>query len=267
MKTEKEIWKEYPLDFEFEGQYRIEVSNLGRLKTYSSLYPDGYLVKGSMQQGFLCLRANLKKKRAPKDVEKISALQESIDALNQTIKSKAGHQEFIEEVKALREQRDELIQKRKKLNHKINKKRSIYMCILFHKAVAQLFLPPNTNPEAKFVIHKDYDKLNNRADNLAWATQEEVNERYYKHPKVILREFKKQFLGEDYKPRVNANKLTEADVLTIKTRLKKGYTLRKLAKQFGVSDMQIHRIKTEENWAHVKLLEDVIEETKNKEKK
>jgi hypothetical protein len=33
---------------------------------------------------------------------------------------------------------------------------------------------------------------------------------------------------------------------------KKQPTLKALAKQFKVSDMQIHRIKTGENWSHVR---------------
>lgn len=263
MFTEKEIWKEYPLNLEFEGYYRVEVSNKGRVKTFSSMHPDGFLVKGSMQQGFLCLRANLKKARTPKDVEKLNEIQTKIDDLNEDIRQNKNAVELAEKVSEMRQNRDALVQKRKKLNHAINKKRNINYCLLFHKAVAELFLEPNERPEAKFVIHKDYDKLNNHFNNLQWATQEEVNERYKKHPKVILREFKKQFL-DDYKPNVRATKLSEEDVLVIKTKLKKGYTLRKLAKQFGVSDMQIHRIKTEENWSHVKLLEEVIKSEKTK---
>jgi uncharacterized protein YjcR len=40
----------------------------------------------------------------------------------------------------------------------------------------------------------------------------------------------------------------------IKRKLLNGKTrLKMIAKQFGVSDMQIHRIKTGENWSHVKI--------------
>ena len=35
--------------------------------------------------------------------------------------------------------------------------------------------------------------------------------------------------------------------------LKEKKTLKAIAKKFNVSDMQIHRIKTKENWAHVKI--------------
>jgi methylphosphotriester-DNA--protein-cysteine methyltransferase len=51
-------------------------------------------------------------------------------------------------------------------------------------------------------------------------------------------------------------KLTAAKVKLIKTALfksKKQPTLKALAKKFKVSDMQIHRIKTGENWGHIKV--------------
>ena len=52
--------------------------------------------------------------------------------------------------------------------------------------------------------------------------------------------------------------LEENDVLFIKSKLgKKGVTMKKLAHQFGVSEMQIHRIKTGENWSHVKTVSEL----------
>jgi len=129
--------------------------------------------------------------------------------------------------------------------------------------VAELFLDQPEDPNQKFVIHIDFDKSNNEVENLAWASQEDINKRVKKHPKMILWEFNKQFM--DKTPKVKSSKLTELDVLTIKKRLKRGYSLRKLSKQFGVSDMQIHRIKTGENWSHVQLLEDIKKEKEDKE--
>jgi hypothetical protein len=48
--------------------------------------------------------------------------------------------------------------------------------------------------------------------------------------------------------------LTEAQVLRIKKKLVNGKsTLKVIADQFGITDMQVHRIKTGENWGHVKV--------------
>ena len=251
-----QVWKEYPINFDFEGYYRVEVSNDGMLKTYSSMYPEGKLIKGSLQGGYLCLRAKLKSKWSAKDLAAIQAIQSDVDFLNEYIKVLIKEPSSTEELAEVREKRDKLVQKRKKLNNKLTNKNTINFSVLFHKAVAELFLDAPANEDQKFVIHKDFDKLNNSVENLEWASQEEINERVKKHPKMILWEFKKQFVDQSMK--VKTSKLSEMDVLTIKTRLKRGYPLKKLAKQFGVSDMQIHRIKTGENWGHVKLLEDVL---------
>ena len=256
----KEIWKEYPLGFVIEGFYKIEVSNLGNVRTFNSRNPNGINIKGSLQGGFNCLRVTFRKERKPADKLKLTEIQSKIDDCNLQIKNTKPKNPEILELRALR---DDLIQQRVKLNLHINKKRAIYYCMLFHRAVAELFLESPESEDYQFIIHKDFDKTNNRAENLAWATQEKVTERYNKHPKVILREFKKQFKEE--KTAIHNGKLTELEVLKIKTKLKKGKTLKEIAKRFGVSDMQIHRIKTGENWSHVKLLEDVVlEENKKK---
>lgn len=256
----KEIWKEYPLDFEFENHYRVEVSNLGNIKTFNSHFPAGRVIKGTVQGGFPIVRIKLFRKRSEADTNKLEALQTEIDDLNSKIKALGNGIRNIAKKTELRKNRDVLVQKRKKLNHRIDKKRVINLGILKHKAVAELFLDAPENEDQKFIIHKDFDKENNKVENLAWASQEELNDRYQKHPKNILFSFRKQFMEE--RPVVGSSKLSENEVLTIKKRLKKGDSLRKLAQRFKVSDMQIHRIKTGENWGHVKLLEDIIEEKK-----
>ncbi len=255
-----EIWKEYPIEAEFEGFYRIEVSSEGRVKTYSKMYPEGKIVRGSVQGGYYCLRSKLRGKWSDKDLKKIQDINDEINQLNIQIKELKSKLDQKDHLVLLRAQRDELIQKRKKVNNKLTNKNTVNLSILFHKAVAELFLEPNTDPEKKFVIHKDFDKTNNVSINLEWASQEDINARVMKHPKMMLWEFKKQFVDETIK--VKTSKLSELQVLTIKRRLKRGHSVKKLAKQFGVSDMQIHRIKTGENWSHVKLLEDIQNEKK-----
>lgn len=48
--------------------------------------------------------------------------------------------------------------------------------IYLHRLVAEFFVK-NTNENATYVIHKDYNRKNNRFDNLLWVTQEVL----YKH--------------------------------------------------------------------------------------
>lgn len=253
-----EVWKEYPINETYEGFYRIEVSNKGNVKTYNSAHPDGKLIKGSTQGGYMCLRSKLRKKWNEKDLLSIQKIQIEIDQLNEQIKSVSKTKENENKLVELRSNRDKLVQKRKKQNTKITNKNTINLCILFHKAVAELFLDSPKSEDQKFVIHKDFDKTNNEVSNLSWASQEEINQRVKKHPKMILWEFNKQFI--DQKPQVRTSKLDEMQVLRIKKRLKRGDSLKHLAKTFNVSDMQIHRIKTGENWGHVKLIEDLKKE-------
>lgn len=48
--------------------------------------------------------------------------------------------------------------------------------IYVHRLVAEFFVK-NDNDDATYVIHKDYDRSNNKYDNLSWVTQEVL----YKH--------------------------------------------------------------------------------------
>lgn len=109
-----------------------------------------------------------------------------------------------------------------------------------HKIVAELFIP---NPEnKKYVLHIDHDKSNNKASNLKWANFAEKN----LHVGAIIRNRE----GRPYK------KLTDTQVMRLKRILldpnrKTRYKI--LARQFGVTEMQLHRIKTGENWGHIKV--------------
>jgi hypothetical protein len=52
--------------------------------------------------------------------------------------------------------------------------------------------------------------------------------------------------------RIGNQKLKESQVKMIKKKLQAGKsTLKTIAQQFGITDMQVHRIKTGENWSHV----------------
>ncbi|MES1217986.1 MAG: HNH endonuclease [Bacteroidota bacterium] len=122
-----------------------------------------------------------------------------------------------------------------------------YFAVLLHRLVAKYFLPKQTTKQ-KFVIHLDHNKENNKYTNLKWATQTEVTEHNKRNPlvKAALKERRENH-------NISWSKLNEAKVLKIKQQLKQKKTLKEIAAKFGVSDMQIHRIKTGENWQHVKL--------------
>ena len=113
-----------------------------------------------------------------------------------------------------------------------------------HKLVAEFFLKKDSD-EKKFVIHLDHDKLNNHWENLKWVTRDEMTIHNRDNPAV----------REKVIPRRTKNyKLTESKVLMIKKMLRSDKNrLKMIAKQFGITHTQLNRIRSGENWGHVKL--------------
>ena len=112
-----------------------------------------------------------------------------------------------------------------------------------HRLVAEHFSSkPSTKHE--FVIHLDHVKDNNKSGNLKWVKHTDQIKHALKDPNVRLRQNPSE-----------GPKLTAGKVKLIKKALKAKAqpTLKALAKQFKVSDMQIHRIKTGENWSHIEV--------------
>lgn len=115
-------------------------------------------------------------------------------------------------------------------------------CFYLHKVVAQLFLK---RPK-EVVIHKEWDKINNIAENLKWATKAESLKHQQNNP-----------LTKHLYYKGNNTKLTEGQVKQIKILLKRGNTPKcRIAKQFSVSETQIKRIKSGENWSYVTIKEE-----------
>ena len=124
-----------------------------------------------------------------------------------------------------------------------------YFAALIHRLVGKYFLPKSSEKQ-KFIIHLDYDKENNYYKNLKWAKQEEVTSHARYNPSVIRA---KENMRNNIRSGSGYNtKLTLAKVNQIKAFLNKGKTLRELSQKYSVSDMQIHRIKTGENWSYIK---------------
>jgi hypothetical protein len=109
-----------------------------------------------------------------------------------------------------------------------------------HKLVAQHFLEQN---DGVYVIHLNYNKTDNKVSNLKWATKREKEVHQFSNP------------GYKNTPRKRTySKLTEAKVMLIKRKINdpnRRTRLKLIARQFGISEMQLYRIKTGENWGSV----------------
>jgi hypothetical protein len=117
-----------------------------------------------------------------------------------------------------------------------------------HKLVAKHFCQQNS-PKDTFVIHLDYNKLDNHADNLQWADRSKVTEHNKNNPSVINRLIP---------IRTKNYKLTEGKVMLIKQMLRSDKSrLKMIAKQFGITHTQLNRIRSGENWKQVKLADEV----------
>ena len=134
---------------------------------------------------------------------------------------------------------------------KINKgKKTTYKRYFFHKLVAEKFVPKKSKKQT-FATHIDFNIENNHYSNLRWVTRQELVEHHKKNPNVI-KGIKKNLAAKQGW----GHKLNAAKVAAIKKKLfnlKRPKKLYEIARQFGISDMQVHRIKTGENWAHVKV--------------
>jgi len=118
-----------------------------------------------------------------------------------------------------------------------------------HKLVAGLFLS-KSSPKQKYVIHKDHNKANNKAKNLKWATKEEMEKNQQKSPLVL-----KARQDRMNKPIYKGHKLTASVVKQIKKKIgskSRTQSMKEIAGQFKISEMQLYRIKSGENWGHVK---------------
>jgi len=134
------------------------------------------------------------------------------------------------------------INKGKKKHHKFK---------YLRKLVAENFLPKKSE-EQVYVLYLDYNKNNNFVANLKWATRQEMLEHRRKNPRIIEGIIKFAPGPE----REHSYKLNSAKVKIIKRKLldpNRKTRMKMLAKQYGVSEMQLYRIKSGENWGHVTI--------------
>jgi NUMOD4 motif/HNH endonuclease len=180
-----EKWVRIPFD-NIENPPHYEVSNYGRVCSYSADSPQGKIIQGSVIQGYRSLNLRMKGGKT----------------VNQYI----------------------------------------------HKLVAKFFITPGSESQS-YVIHLDFDKQNNRAENLKWVTRDEMVTHNRVNPAVVNKVMPRQ--TKNYK-------LNESKVIMIKRLLKSDKSRHKMiAKQFGITHTQLNRIKVGENWKHVRLQDDV----------
>lgn len=126
--------------------------------------------------------------------------------------------------------------------HRPNNKGTLYI----HREMAKLF-HKKPSPAHKYVIHLNHNKLDNKTKNLKWATLDQMIEHQQGSPAKKAYKIKQANRKEGLK-------LTASQVRKIKTVLgskSRNLTIRQLAKQYGVSEMTMYRIKSGENWGRV----------------
>lgn len=129
----------------------------------------------------------------------------------------------------------------KKIKHKY---------VLYYKLVAQNFLK-KPGGKRTFLIHIDHNKMNDAVTNLKWVTEAEWSAHNQNSPamKSMRRKIQR---GEK---QVQNSKLSRSKVAALKKQIenpRRRDTLKQLADKYGISEMQLYRIKRGENWGYLK---------------
>ena len=127
-----------------------------------------------------------------------------------------------------------------------------YLYRFYYKLVAETFLS-KVSDEQTFVLHLDYVRDNDDVKNLQWATRTEMLAHSNKSPAVLAARAK---FVEDKAGSKAVSKLNSTQVMRIKKMLARpDLKTRKsiIAKQFGITTMQLRRIETGENWGYVTI--------------
>jgi hypothetical protein len=138
-----------------------------------------------------------------------------------------------------------------------DRKKIRYKHCFFYRLVAEYFIPKSSD-EQVYVLHLDRNRANDHVENLKWATKSEMLAHVKKSPQVIKAKNKQIARLAEYraKRKHDGRKLTSTQVMHLKKRLfnpNRITSIKTLARQFGVSTMTVYRIKTGENWRHIKI--------------
>lgn len=129
--------------------------------------------------------------------------------------------------------------------------RMVGKTLFIYRLVAELFIPKESE-DMNYVIHLDHVKDNDNVSNLQWVTYEGKLQHRRKNPKVMNLGAKVR----ESKLKADGRKMTSTNVIHLKKLLKdpeRKTRLKMLAKQFGISEMQVSRIKNGQNWGHIKV--------------
>lgn len=172
--------------------------------------------------------------------------------LRYAISNKGRLISFVDDMKFGRELKGGKADGYKIFKYKVFKDGKIFNKHVFFSKLIAAFFVPKTAENQTFVLHLDRKRDNDDYRNLKWATREEMINFSNKSPNVI--NARKKLI--EHNLNANGRKLTVTKVMVIKKILAKAEQktrLKMIAKQFGVSEMQIRRIKSGENWGHVKV--------------
>lgn len=252
MSTEllKEKWKTVKFDFDFTptNNYSLQVSNLGNLRSVNTTDGKTNIIKGSTVNGYNIIRLKFYKQREALGKRKLTT------QLNEVIKEEQNLQQLQggKNKKALNEQNlkvDNLKKELTKAYENDRKSRTVYWHALVHRLVAQYFVK-KTSKKQTIVSHIDFNKNNNAAENIAWMTKEENLEHQKNNPHTKAALQKRKLEKPDS---FASSKLKLKQVVYIKKELSSNTTVKELAQKFKVSETQIRRIKSGENWSLVTI--------------
>lgn len=124
-----------------------------------------------------------------------------------------------------------------------NKTAGIRKNSLIHRLVAIAFI--DNVAEKPHINHKDGVKTNNNVKNLEWCTHAENMHHAFKNG------FMKPFIGTEKGEKCPSSKLTNAQAMEIKKRLKGDERLEDIAFDYPVGISAISEIKSGRSWKHI----------------
>lgn len=122
--------------------------------------------------------------------------------------------------------------------------------VFLSREVARAFLKRPSGKHSQ-VIHRDHNYLNDHVDNLKWATVEEHRRHTSMSPKAVQARNRKAIVKSSH-----SMVMDEKTATALKKMIwdpKRSLSYKQLADKFGVSEMQIYRIKKGQFWYHIRV--------------